>query len=68
MSAAGSLPGDGDDGPVRPSGLLDVLRVASVVLDAQGRITLWSPQAEELFGYGAQEALGQYAARIMVHE
>ncbi|MER6622085.1 SpoIIE family protein phosphatase [Streptomyces sp. NPDC000931] len=71
MSAAGSPPADGDEparGPVRPSGLLDVLRVASVVLDAEGRIVLWSPQAEELFGYGAREALGQYAARIMVHE
>ncbi|MGW2420574.1 SpoIIE family protein phosphatase [Streptomyces sp. NPDC001709] len=55
-------------GPVRPGGLLDVLGVASVVLDTDGRIVLWSPQAEELFGYTAQEALGQYAARLMVHE
>ncbi|GGT40028.1 SpoIIE family protein phosphatase [Streptomyces chromofuscus] len=55
-------------GPGRPSGLLDVLGVASVVLDDQGRIVLWSPQAEELFGYPAQEALGRYAARVMVHE
>ncbi|MGW7384889.1 SpoIIE family protein phosphatase [Streptomyces sp. NPDC054794] len=55
-------------GPVRPSGLLDMLRVASVVLDSKGRIVLWSPQAEELFGYPAQEALGQYAARLVVHE
>ncbi|MET9827846.1 SpoIIE family protein phosphatase [Streptomyces sp. NPDC006385] len=55
-------------GPVGPSGLLDVLGVASVVLDTEGRIVLWSPQAEELFGYPAREALGQYAARIMVHE
>ncbi|WP_369387405.1 SpoIIE family protein phosphatase [Streptomyces sp. CG1] len=55
-------------GPVRPGGLLDVLGVASVVLDATGRIALWSPQAEELFGYSAREALGQYAARLMVHE
>lgn len=71
MSASGSA-GFGDDasprGPVGPSGLLDLLNVASVVLDAEGRIVLWSPQAEELFGYSAQEALGQYAARIMVHE
>ncbi|MGA5260328.1 SpoIIE family protein phosphatase [Streptomyces griseoincarnatus] len=67
MSAAWSLPAGGD-GPARPSGLLDVLRVASIVLDAEGRIVLWSPQAEELFGYTAQEALGRYAARIMVHE
>ncbi|MFJ4522048.1 SpoIIE family protein phosphatase [Streptomyces sp. NPDC088810] len=55
-------------GPVPPGGLLDVLGVASVVLDTDGRIVLWSPQAEELFGYTAQEALGQYAARLMVHE
>ncbi|MDT0611788.1 SpoIIE family protein phosphatase [Streptomyces lancefieldiae] len=72
MSAAGSAGFEGDAssrrGPLRPSGLLDVLNVASVVLDAEGRIVLWSPQAEELFGYSAQEALGQYAARIMVHE
>ncbi|MEU7472856.1 SpoIIE family protein phosphatase [Streptomyces sp. NPDC044984] len=71
MSTAGSPPADGDGpvrGPVRPSGLLDVLRVASVVLDTEGRIVLWSPQAEELFGYEAREALGRYAARIMVHE
>ncbi|MFF4884310.1 SpoIIE family protein phosphatase [Streptomyces nigra] len=62
----------GDDeparGPMGPSGLLDVLKVASVVLDVEGRIVLWSPQAEELFGYPAREALGEYAARIMVHE
>ncbi|MEV7029084.1 SpoIIE family protein phosphatase [Streptomyces sp. NPDC093272] len=55
-------------GPVRPGGLLDVLGMASVVLDAKGRIVLWSPQAEELFGYSAREALGQYAARLMVDE
>ncbi|MGW3320113.1 SpoIIE family protein phosphatase [Streptomyces fungicidicus] len=67
MSAAGSPPAGGE-GPERPSGLLDVLRVASVVLDTEGRIVLWSPQAEELFGYAAREALGRYAARIMVHE
>jgi PAS domain S-box-containing protein len=71
MSAAGTPVIQGDEpprGPLRPSGLLDVLGVASVVLDARGRIVLWSPQAEELFGYPAREALGRYAARIMVHE
>ncbi|MEU6375751.1 SpoIIE family protein phosphatase [Streptomyces sp. NPDC046909] len=71
MSAAGSPVAEGGGpvrGAVRPSGLLDVLGVASVVLDAEGRIVLWSPQAEELFGYTAREALGQFAARIMVHE
>ncbi|MFC8089492.1 SpoIIE family protein phosphatase [Streptomyces sp. NPDC057301] len=71
MSAAERPVAGGDEpvrGPVGPSGLLDVLGVASVVLDTEGRIVLWSPQAEELFGYSAQEALGEYAARIMVHE
>ncbi|WP_225827436.1 SpoIIE family protein phosphatase [Streptomyces naphthomycinicus] len=71
MSAAEApVAEDGDParGPVRPGGLLDVLGVASVVLDTEGRIVLWSPQAEELFGYTAQEALGQYAARLMVDE
>lgn len=51
-----------------PSGLLDVLGVAAVVLDADGRIALWSPQAETLFGYTAAEALGRPAARILVDE
>ncbi|MFF7972401.1 SpoIIE family protein phosphatase [Streptomyces sp. NPDC007905] len=71
MSAAEAPVAEGGEparGPVRPGGLLDVLSVASVVLDTDGRIVLWSPQAEELFGYSAQEALGQYAARLMVHE
>ncbi|MFG3661049.1 SpoIIE family protein phosphatase [Streptomyces sp. NPDC047706] len=71
MGATGPPVADGTEpgsGPERPSGLLDVLGVASVVLDAEGRIVLWSPQAEELFGYPAQEALGAYAARVMVHE
>ncbi|MFJ3670848.1 SpoIIE family protein phosphatase [Streptomyces sp. NPDC090106] len=79
MSAARSPVAEGDGparragrgdtrGVVRPTGLLDVLGVASVLLDSEGRIALWSPQAEELFGYSASEALGQYAARIMVHE
>ncbi|MFF9059666.1 SpoIIE family protein phosphatase [Streptomyces sp. NPDC014882] len=67
MSAAGSTTA-GAGGPTGPSGLLDVLNVASVVLDAEGRIVLWSPQAEELFGYSAAEALGRYAAHVMVHE
>lgn len=51
-----------------PGGLLDVLGVAAVVVDADGRIALWSPQAEALFGYTAKEALGQYAGRLMLEE
>ncbi|MEU0373535.1 SpoIIE family protein phosphatase [Streptomyces sp. NPDC006283] len=56
------------DRPSKPSGLLDLLSVAAVVLDADGRIVFWSPQAEELFGYGPHEALGRHAARLLVHE
>ncbi|MFF8373733.1 PAS domain S-box protein [Streptomyces lydicus] len=47
---------------------MDLLGVAAVLLDAEGRIVLWSPEAEELFGYAAEEALGQYAAPLLVHE
>ncbi|REK87710.1 PAS domain S-box protein [Streptomyces inhibens] len=54
--------------PSPPGGLLDVLAVAAVVLDADGRIVLWSPQAEQLLGYTAEEALGRHAARLLVDE
>ncbi|AJT62148.1 SpoIIE family protein phosphatase [Streptomyces chattanoogensis] len=53
-------------GTSRPGGLLDVLGVAAVMLDADGRITLWSPQAEDLFGWTAEEALGRLAAQLLV--
>ncbi|GAA3826136.1 SpoIIE family protein phosphatase [Streptomyces chiangmaiensis] len=53
---------------VPPSGLLDLLNVAAVVLDVEGRVVFWSPQAEELFGFTPAEALGEFAARLMVHE
>jgi PAS domain S-box-containing protein len=56
-----------EDEPPQPSGLMDLLGVAAVLLDAEGRVVLWSPQAEELYGYTAQEALGQYAAQLLVH-
>ncbi|MFD8542803.1 SpoIIE family protein phosphatase [Streptomyces sp. NPDC059649] len=52
--------------PGQPGGLLDVLGVAAVMLDADGRIALWSPQAEELFGWTAKEALGRSAAKLLV--
>ncbi|SOF02106.1 PAS domain S-box-containing protein [Streptomyces sp. OV198] len=65
FGAEGDQPGSG---PRQPRELLDLLSVAAVLLDAEGRIVLWSPQAEELFGYTAQEALGQYAARLLVDE
>ncbi|MFE9809800.1 SpoIIE family protein phosphatase [Streptomyces sp. NPDC005227] len=51
----------------RPTGLLDVLSVAAMVLDAEGRIVFWTPQAEDLIGYTAEEVLGKYAARMIIH-
>ncbi|MGW1892429.1 SpoIIE family protein phosphatase [Streptomyces sp. NPDC002004] len=51
-----------------PSGLLDLLSVAAVVLNAEGRVVFWSPHAEELFGYTSEEALGEYAAQLTVDE
>ncbi|MEU8032375.1 SpoIIE family protein phosphatase [Streptomyces sp. NPDC049099] len=51
----------------RPTGLLDVLSVAAVALDTRGRIVFWTPQAEDLFGYSAEEALGKHAARLLIH-
>lgn len=71
MSAADGRPADAgqpEGRPSQPSGLMDLLGVAAVLLDADGRIVLWSPQAEDLYGYTAEEALGQYAASLLVHE
>ncbi|MFE2146492.1 PAS domain-containing protein, partial [Streptomyces sp. NPDC059456] len=65
--AESARPGPSVD-PATGPGLLDVLGVAAVVLDAEGRIALWSPQAEELFGYTAGEALGRFAAQLLVDE
>ncbi|ORT55583.1 SpoIIE family protein phosphatase [Streptomyces sp. CB03238] len=67
-SRAGAEAGAGAAEPSSAEGLLDVLGVAAVVLDADGRIVLWSPQAEKLLGYTAEEALGRYAAQLMVAE
>ncbi|GGW54783.1 hypothetical protein GCM10010503_34650 [Streptomyces lucensis JCM 4490] len=55
-----------DDAAV-PSGLMDLLGVAAVLLKADGRVDMWSPQAEQLFGYARGEAVGQYAAPLLLH-
>ncbi|WNI27607.1 SpoIIE family protein phosphatase [Streptomyces sp. ITFR-6] len=63
--------GDARRATVRRSsetGLVDVLGTAAMMLDTEGRIVLWSPQAERLLGYTPQEALGRFAARILVDE
>ncbi|MEU7331956.1 SpoIIE family protein phosphatase [Streptomyces parvus] len=71
MGATERFPGDHGSpavAPRGPGGLLDVLNVAAVLLDAEGRIDLWSPQAEILFGYTAEEALGEYAGHLLIDE
>ncbi|MBZ3901157.1 SpoIIE family protein phosphatase [Streptomyces griseiscabiei] len=57
---------DRDETLATPGGLLDLLHVASVVLDAEGRIALWSPAMEQLLGHPAREALGQRADHLLV--
>lgn len=49
-----------------PGGLLDLLRVSAFVLNSEGQVVLWSPEAERLFGYSTHEALGTYAGRLLV--
>ncbi|WP_167505156.1 SpoIIE family protein phosphatase [Streptomyces malaysiensis] len=52
---------------IAPGGVLDLLRVAAIALDVEGRIALWSPEAEQLFGYRAAEALGCRVDKLLVH-
>ncbi|MGW1272894.1 SpoIIE family protein phosphatase [Streptomyces sp. NPDC002491] len=56
----------GDGVTAAPGGLLDLLKVAALVLGSDGRIVLWSPEAESLLGYSAAEALGQDAGALLV--
>ncbi|GAA1418553.1 SpoIIE family protein phosphatase [Streptomyces thermospinosisporus] len=56
-----------EDGAAGPSGLMDLLGVAAVLVEPDGRIDMWSPQAEELFGYTRAEAVGEYAAPLLLH-
>ncbi|MER7479146.1 SpoIIE family protein phosphatase [Streptomyces sp. NPDC126510] len=69
MSRANQPPeqaGDPQDPASDPSGLIDLLGVAAVLVEADGRIDMWSPQAEELFGYTGDEAVGQSAAALLL--
>jgi PAS domain S-box-containing protein len=42
-----------------PSIISDASRDPIIVLDEEGRIRLWNPAAEKIFGYTGDEALGQ---------
>ncbi|MFF1630157.1 SpoIIE family protein phosphatase [Streptomyces sp. NPDC058272] len=62
----GYTTGHDDEITAAPGGLLDLLQVAAVVLDSDGLIVLWSPEAEQLLGYRADEALGHGADDLLV--
>jgi PAS domain S-box-containing protein len=70
MADDGEAVEQGGDDPygisAAPGGLLDELRVAAFVLDAEGRIVLWSSEAEHLFGYRSAEVLGRHAGRVLI--
>ncbi|MEU2267921.1 SpoIIE family protein phosphatase [Streptomyces olindensis] len=57
---------DRDAVTAAPGGLLDLLKVAAVVLDGTGHIALWSPEIEQLLGYTPEEALRQRADTLLV--
>ncbi|MEU9224263.1 SpoIIE family protein phosphatase [Streptomyces massasporeus] len=57
---------DRDAVTAAPGGLLDLLKVAAVVLDGGGHIALWSPEIEQLLGWTAGEALRQRADTLLV--
>ncbi|MFI6370251.1 SpoIIE family protein phosphatase [Streptomyces sp. NPDC050546] len=57
---------DRDAVTAAPGGLLDLLKVAAVVLDSGGHIALWSPEIEQLLGYTPAEALRQRADTLLV--
>ena len=43
----------------RNAALLENMEAAFIGMDAEGRITDWNPQADHLFGWSRQEALGR---------
>lgn len=45
--------------PIDYAQLVSAIGDAIIVADPQGAITLWNPAAERLFGYRADEAMGQ---------
>ncbi|WP_441251122.1 SpoIIE family protein phosphatase [Kitasatospora sp. McL0602] len=57
---SGAPPGSG-----RPAGVVALLRVASVLVDPEGRIDGWNRAAEELFGHRAEVTRGRMASGLL---
>ncbi|MFD8592006.1 SpoIIE family protein phosphatase [Streptomyces sp. NPDC059637] len=45
--------------------LLDALKVAVVLLDATGRVLLWSPAAEEILGWPGERIVGRLLGTVL---
>ncbi|BBA99845.1 putative magnesium or manganese-dependent protein phosphatase [Actinacidiphila reveromycinica] len=52
-------------GPRAPGPLLDILRVAVVMLDTGGRVLLWSPLAEEVLGWAGEHIVGRRVGGLL---
>jgi PAS domain S-box-containing protein len=48
--------------------VLDTANDAYMATDEEGRLTAWTPHAEEMFGYSAEEALGRPQEELVIPE
>ena len=48
--------------------ILDRAHNAAVLMDEQGRVTYWNPQAEQMFGVAREQALGRPVAELIIPE
>ena len=46
--------------------ILETSLDAIIAMDSGGRITSWNPQAEHIFGWGAQEAINQKVSELII--
>jgi PAS domain S-box-containing protein len=51
---------------IRLRQIIETTKDALIVMDAEGRITEWNPQAEKIFGWPRNEALGRLVADTVV--
>ncbi|WP_129838211.1 SpoIIE family protein phosphatase [Streptomyces sp. RFCAC02] len=58
-------PGTVHDAVTPPGGLLDTLAIAEIVLDGAGRVLLWGPGAERLFGHRADAVTGRSVVDLL---
>lgn len=61
-SGAGTLSG------AEPGALLDLIHIATFVIDTEGRIAVWSPAAAELTGRPIEQMLGENLAELFPAE